>query len=385
MSSNTYDVIIIGAGSIGTPTAYYLSKAGLKVLVVDSGASVGQGSNKKAIGGIRATHSDPTKIQLCKRTIEIVSHWKEMTGDDIEWYAGGYCFVAYREQEEQTLKTLVEYQKTQELDVHWLDAKQTLEIVPDFNPQDLIGSSYSPEDGNASPLLTIHSYYVQSSLAGCEYKFNEPVISLIQENNQIIGVRTSKGTYSSPVIINAAGAWAKKISEMVSIPLPVTPDSHESAITEPVNRFLKPMVVDIRPSPGSANYYFYQHSTGQLIFCITPNPSIWGDSTQETSDFLPLVARRMIDLMPRLARIRVRRTWRGLYPMTPDGSPLVGWAKEVEGLLQAAGMCGQGFMLGPAMGELLTRMVLQSTTPADQAILDQLSPYREFKSLEKLR
>ncbi len=93
----------------------------------------------------------------------------------------------------------------------------------------------------------------------------------------------------------------------------------------------------------------------------------------------------MIDLMPRLANIRVRRTWRGLYPMTPDGSPLVGWSREVEGYLLAAGMCGQGFMLGPGLGELLARMVLRQTTADDAESLDILSPYREFKGMEKLK
>jgi sarcosine oxidase, subunit beta len=66
-----------------------------------------------------------------------------------------------------------------------------------------------------------------------------------------------------------------------------------------------------------------------------------------------MVAQRMVDLMPRLANIKVRRTWRGLYPMTPDGSPIVGWARSVEGYLHAVGMCGQGFMLGPGVGALL--------------------------------
>ena len=97
------------------------------------------------------------------------------------------------------------------------------------------------------------------------------------------------------------------------------------------------MVVDIRPVTGSANYYFYQHATGQIVFCITPSPSIWGEDCRETSEFLPMVARRMVDVMPRLANIRVRRTWRGLYPMTPDGFPIVGWSKEAEGYLAGRG------------------------------------------------
>jgi len=114
--SPAYDVIVIGAGSIGVPAAYYLSCAGLRTLVIDSMPSVGQSSNKKAIGGIRATHSDPAKIRLCLRSIEIFSTWKEIYGDDIEWSQSGYSFVAYRPQEEKTLKELLAVQKPFGLD-----------------------------------------------------------------------------------------------------------------------------------------------------------------------------------------------------------------------------------------------------------------------------
>ena len=88
--SKKYDAIIIGSGSVGTPTAYFLSKAGLKVLVVDELASSGQGQNKAAIGGIRATHSDPAKIQICLQSLDIFSSWKKKTGTDIGWKKGGW-------------------------------------------------------------------------------------------------------------------------------------------------------------------------------------------------------------------------------------------------------------------------------------------------------
>ena len=55
------------------------------------------------------------------------------------------------------------------------------------------------------------------------------------------------------------------VGKLAGLDIPVTPDSHEAAITEPVAHFLDPMVVDIRPVPGSSNYYFYQHITGQII------------------------------------------------------------------------------------------------------------------------
>jgi sarcosine oxidase subunit beta len=172
---------------------------------------------------------------------------------------------------------------------------------------------------------------------------------------------------------------------MAGVDLPVKPDSHEAAITEPVARFLGPMIVDIRPAAGSSNYYFYQHITGQIIFCITPSPNAWGENINETSSFLPMVSRRMIEVMPRLQNIRVRRTWRGLYPMTPDGFPIIGWASGVSNLLQGVGLCGQGFMLGPACGELLTRIVTNSITIEDRETLSILSPNRNFTGQELLK
>ena len=99
---------------------------------------------------------------------------------------------------------------------------------------------------------------------------------------------------------------------------------------------------------------------------------------------LPMVARRLVEVMPILSNLRVRRTWRGLYPMTPDGFPIVGWSREVKGYMLAVGMCGQGFMLGPGLGELLARLAQDRLEPEDHEVLQALSPYREFAGHEKL-
>ena len=384
-SPSGYDVIVIGSGSIGTPAAMYFAQAGMNTLVLDCAASVGQGSNKRAIGGVRATHSDPAKIALCLRSIEVFSTWKQVYGDDIEWLSGGYSFVAYREKEEQTLKNLLKIQQSYGLDIQWLDKKAMTELLPGINANDLIGGTYSPHDGNASSLLAMHAIYRQAVKAGAVFQFQETVTGFLTEGDAITGVKTDKGEYHAPVVINAAGAYARPVSQLVNLDIPVNPDAHEAAITEPVSHFLDPMVVDIRPFPGSANFYYYQHVTGQIIFCITPSPSIWGDLVQETSEFLPMATRRLVELMPRLANIRVRRAWRGLYPMTPDGFPIIGWAKELRGYLYAVGMCGQGFMLGPGVGELLVRIVQDKLIEKDNEILSYLSPYREFAGQEKLK
>ena len=380
-----YDVIIIGAGSVGTPAAFSLAEARVRTLVIDERPSVGQGSNKTAIGGIRATHSDPAKIRLSLHSIKVFSTWKERYGEEIEWYKGGYSFVAYREREEKILKDLLAVQHSYGLNIHWLDKDALLEVIPDLNPNGLIGGTHSPDDGNASPLLAIHAFYRHAKRLGTEFHFDETLTGIAIKGGRVRGVKTDKGEYGADVVINAAGPWARAVGQMVGLDVPVRPDSHEAAVTEAVARFLDPMVVDIRPAVGSTNYYFYQHYTGQIMFCITPSPNIWGKDTRETSIFLPMVARRMVDLMPCLKNLRVRRAWRGLYPMTPDGFPIVGWSKEANGFLLAVGLCGQGFMLGPGLGELLARLVTDTLEPEDHEVLAHLSPYREFAGQEQLK
>jgi sarcosine oxidase subunit beta len=384
-TNRSFDVIIIGAGSVGAPAALSLAEAGLRTLVIDELPSVGQGSNKRAIGGLRATHSDPAKIRICLRSLEVFATWEERFGDKIEWRKGGYSFVAYREEEEKALKGLLPFQKSHGLKIDWLDAKALREAAPDLNPNGLIGGTLSPDDGNASPLLAVHAFYHRARSLGAEFRFNEKVTGLITSGGRVAGVRTDKGEYGAGSVINAAGPLGAEVARMADLDVPVRPDSHEAAVTEAVARFLEPMIVDIRPVEGSANYYFYQHDTGQVIFCITPCPSIWGLDVRETSSFLPMVARRMVEIIPRLKNLRVRRTWRGLYPMTPDGLPIVGETKEAPGFILAVGMCGQGFMLGPGLGELLARLVQGKLTHEDTDTLSFFSPYREFKGEEKLK
>lgn len=385
MADERYDVIVIGAGSVGVPAALALAEAGLDVLVVDRYASPGQGANKAAIGGVRATHSDTAKIRIGLKSIEILSNWQETHGDNIEWHTGGYTFVAYEAREERMLKDLLAVQHSYGLNIDWLDRDALLEAVPALEPEGLIGGTLSPGDGNASPLLALHAFYARARALGADFRFGETVTAIPVENGRVRGVTTDRARYAAPVVINAAGAHARPIAQLAGLDVPVTPDAHEGGVTEAVARFLEPMVVDTRPRPGSANFYFYQHHTGQIVFCITPDPPVVGTDRRETSTFLPMVSRRMIEVMPRLRHLRVRRTWRGLYPMTPDGAPIVGWAREVEGFVHAVGMCGQGFMLGPGLGDYLARLVTGSLDTGDEEVFALLSPYRAFAGTEQLR
>ncbi|OQX84410.1 MAG: sulfurtransferase [Candidatus Latescibacteria bacterium 4484_7] len=384
MAVEGYDAIVIGAGSVGLPSAYFLTLEGLRVLVIDKAPSAGQGQNKAAIGGVRATHSDPAKIKICLQSLEVFSTWKDRHGTDIGWVPGGYSFPVYRESDEKLLKEILPLQKSFGLDIDWVGPEEVRELIPGINEEGLRGGTYSPGDGQVSPLKSSAAFWKEARDRGCRFKFGETVTELLIKGGKIEGVVTDRGTYYSDVVLNAAGGDAREIGKMAGLDIPVTPESHEAGISAPVKRFFKPLVVDIRPGPEgkTENFYFGQIDTGQIIFCYTPIEPIVGKNRFSTSEFMPIIARRLINLIPRLKNIMIRRVWRGLYPMTPDGIIILDRVREVEGLYLAVGMCGQGFMLGPGVGLNMAKLIASGKPAIEEEIFSSLSFYRDFYSKE---
>jgi sarcosine oxidase, subunit beta len=380
MSLPEFDAIVIGAGSVGNPTAYFLAREGLRTLVLDELPSSGQGQNKAAIGGVRATHSDAAKIWLGQQSLDIFAHWKETTGTDIGWKQGGYCFPAFDETVEATLRKLLPIQKAYRLHIDWLDADGIRRVVPGINPDGLRGGTYSPEDGQVSPLKAAESFTHEATSLGAQYRYREPVTSLVMEDHTVTGVRTPQEEYRAPVVIVTAGARATSLCRMAGLEIPVLPESHEAGISAPVRDFLDPLVVDLRPGAEgkTTNFYFGQDADGQIIFCYTPKAPFAGENRTSTFEFMPIVAARLVNLLPRLKNLTIRRVWRGLYPMTPDGYPIVGKAPHVEGLLLGVGMCGQGFMLGPGVGMNLASLAIRGLPTFQREVFDLLSPGRDF-------
>ncbi|UCG52573.1 MAG: FAD-binding oxidoreductase [Candidatus Latescibacterota bacterium] len=384
-SGNTYDLVIIGAGSIGVPVALYAQRSGLSTLVLDKQPSAGQGEAKTAIGGIRATHSDPAKIRICLRSIDVFSEWEDREGDDLGWRKGGYLFPIYTEKDETTLKGLLDVQKSHGLNIDWIGPEEVAKLVPGIRREDLCGGTYSPDDGNASPLKCTAAFSRVARREGAEFRFNETVTGIEVEKGRVTGVVTDKGEYPCKHVLNAAGSNAPEMGRPVGIELPVNPDSHEAGVTEPVERLFDPLIVDIRVTPGSKNCYFYQNSANQIVFCLTPDPISPGTNRDSTAMFLPVVSKKMVDLLPKLSNLRVRRVWRGCYPQTPDGMPIVGSSREIAGYHYAVGLCGQGFMLGPGLAEDVVSLIRTGKPVTDEKVFESFRLDRDFAVAEALR
>lgn len=379
-----FDAVIIGAGSVGVILSYFLACKGLKLAVIEQRPSYCRGQHKAAIGGVRATHSEPAKIQVGQRSLDFFRSLKPQFGFDVDYVEGGYLFPAYDQQIANSLKQLLSKQKQNNLDIDWVDKSTVMEIVPGICSEGLLGGTFSPQDGHLSPLKLANAYYRLAVGKGVEFFFRTKVIDVAITNGLVTTIKTTNNSFSSEYVINAAGAFARDIGLMMGTELAVYPDSHEAGVTEPVKHFVKPMIVDIQPSNNSDNYYFYQDMEGSIVFCITPRPKRAGTDTRSTSEFLPMVIRRMLNLYPRLKNLKVRRIWRGLYPATPDQSPLVGFDRNIANVFHVVGMSGQGLMLGPGLSEIVADLLVDHSKE-DQEIFDHLSPYRSFIGGELLQ
>ena len=249
----------------------------------------------------RATHSTRLKSTSAAQP-GVFSTWQDQHGDDIEWHSGGYCFVAYRPLEEATLQGLLEVQKGYGLDIAWYDSRAAANAFRTSIPG-ADRRTYAPQDGNCSPLLAAQALYRAARRAGAEFRFDEEITAVQLRHGQHLRRADQPGQLCEPAAGQRRRGMGQWVGNCWGCSTRCTPILHEAGITEPVQRFLEPMVVDLRPTGDSTNFYFCQLKSGAVIFCITPHPNLWGTDRRETSRFLPQVGARMVDLMPILANL----------------------------------------------------------------------------------
>lgn len=354
--SKTFDAIVIGGGIIGTAAGYHLSKRGLKVLLLEKDY-LAAGSTGRCITGIRQQFSTPATIQTAMESVRMFRSMKEELELDVEWKNSGYIFLAHSEDMVEMFKKNIAIQKTFGLDVEFISADECKKIVPLLDADGLIGGAWCPSDGQANPFLVVRGYVDGIRRNGGEVKIASEVIRISVEKGKVRSVSTSGGdTYSAPRILNAAGPWAKNVGALAGVALEVEPDRHEALITEGVRYMGVPMLVDYRKDGG----YFVQRVTGQFIGCFTPEKRVPGFSRESTLEFLVEMSRRMCRLIPAIKQVAVLRQWAGSYSMTPDGSPIVG-ETDVKGFYCCVGMCGHGFMLGPALGKFIAQYMTEGS------------------------
>lgn len=375
--NKTYDVVIVGAGIVGMATAYYLSQKNLAVAVVER-KYIGSGSTTRCIGGIRQQFSTPTAIRLMKENLALFAAMEEEFGHSVEFYRGGYLFLAHTPEMVEVFKKNIDIQKREGVNVSLLTPQEVVaDIVPSLNIDGLLAAAYCPDDAQAFPFAILRGYRSGIKEHKGTFILDNPVKDIVHRGHFSLTL-ADRTVIEAPKVVLSAGPWTGELAAKLDLQLPLYPERHEAVITTRIEeKIIEPMIVDYRPD----GCYFNQMVTGQVIGCYTPVPNVPGIREDSSFEFLPQVAWRMGRLVADLKKASILRHWAGCYTMTPDGNPIVDQS-PIKGLYIAAGMCGHGFMFGPAIGRHLAHFIDSGDWLTD---LGDFALDREYKSKESMK
>jgi sarcosine oxidase, subunit beta len=275
------------------------------------------------------------------------------------WFRqGGYLFLARDEQRATELSRSVELQRKLGLKTRLIDATGARALVPQLDPAGVLAASFNADDAVVFPWPFVWGYAEGARALGVDVHTFCRVHTIETTGGKVSGVATERGLLKAPLVVNACGALSPELCASVGVELPTKPHRHEICASEPLKPFLGPLVADL-----GSGLYFSQSTRGEVVGGIG-NPKTPPGPTQASSiRFLALYARALIATCPSLASLKIQRQWAGLYDLSPDHAPIVGPVDEVPGLYLSSGFMGHGFMMAPAVGKRLARMLATGATP----------------------
>ena len=381
-----YDVIIVGGGIIGCSVAWQLSKLEKKVLVIER-KDVASGS-AGATDGVVGYHTKKPGVQLdlAVQSIEMFKTLNEELGMDVEYGlgAGGMQPVEDKEQWDM-LSAMVEEQRKSGVDIRMISAEEAREIEPNLS-RDIYGALYSPTSGKINPLKLTVAYARAAKKLGAEIMTNTAVTGFIIEDGRCKGVKTDKGEFFAPAVVNACGSWAGKVAKLAGLDLPIKPRKGQLAVTEPIGPYMEATVqcarynvIKFRPETikdqtvlklGSS-LSIEQTEDGGLI--IGGTREFVDYEEENTFEAIETMMQRAVRFFPALKDVSVIRFFSGFRPYTPDGLSLMGEVKTLPGFYMAAGHEGDGIALSAITGKLMAELIVYGKTSYD---ISDFSPNR---------
>lgn len=345
----SFDVVVIGGGAIGSACARELAFSGRNVLVVEEGGDKGQAWSAAAgllAPQIEADGRDPlVELGLGARNLydRLAPALRSSTGIEIGLWREGIARIATDAAEVASLKSQVAWQREQGYAVEWIHSAELRDRWPWTGPAQ--GALWAPQDGALDPVRLVQALVADAQRLGASVVADR-VTAIRQHAGRVIGVTAERNDYPAPHVVVAAGAWSSHIAG-VPRSLPVQPVRGQMLAL---------------PWPKGVERAILYHKDCYLLARGTE--AILG-STMEYVGYRPEVttaglARILsvaVALCPALMRAKVRRSWAGLRPVTPDGLPIIGAEPLLDGLWYATGHGRNGILLAGMTGVLLTQLM----------------------------
>ena len=372
---STTDIVIIGGGITGVSTAYFLAKRGQRDVFLLERDLLAQASTGLCVGGIRQQFSHPANILLSQEMIVLLRHFEKEFHTKIDFNQAGYLFLTQEQETWDAFLACVEIQGQYGVPVEILSPEEVKYRWPYLEVENLKGGVFGPEDGYVDPYDVTMAIANKTRKLGISILERTEVADIRLENGRIRGVETSQGFISAQIIVNAAGAWGGEIAKMAGVDLPVQPFRRQVFITKAFDSIPRPvpMIID-----QDTQFYIRGYAPGILMgkSDLEEPPSF---NTHVDRSFLEQVTAAALERVPMLGQAEILRGWGGLYAMTPDENPVIGEIPEIKGFFCATGFSGHGFQHGPAVGRILSELILDGKTEFN------LSPfgYDRFKKCKK--
>ena len=378
MEIDSADVVVIGGGVIGLSTAYFTSKSGMDVILVDKGIPGWEASGRN--GGW--AHAFGSNERVCKILSENIDIWQRLADElssETEFVLGGALTVALTEEEVFEQDVSVETNLKAGVQARKVDLQEMREILPGVTDRALGGSFY-PISGQANPQMTSQAWLWANERNGVRVYQDTEVTGIGVEDGRVIRVDTKSGSFGAEKVVNAAGPWASVVNEMVGQPLPVRAVKIEMLCTVPVPPLTKATF-------GGNGLYCRQGINGHLHF--GGPQGIRTDIRQATSKptislFTGDTARRFAELVPSMRDATVLRTWAGYVAPTPDHLPIIDKLGAPEGFYVNTGFGGVGFAWSPVAGKIMSDLVVsgESSLDVSDLKLERVAGIMEFDPMD---
>ncbi|MFC4785840.1 NAD(P)/FAD-dependent oxidoreductase [Nocardioides sp. MAHUQ-72] len=370
-------VVVVGGGVMGLSTAYHLARAGVADVVLVERDELGSRSTCKAAGGVRAQFSDRVNIELGLRSLETFERFADTFGQEIDLHRVGYLFLLDRPEHVAAFEQNVALQNELGVPSRMIDVAEAARLSPMISTDGLLAAAWSPTDGHCTPESVVLGYAGAARRAGARLVRGCTVTGIDVEGDRITAVETDRGRILTDTVVCTAGAWSRAVGAMAGVDLPVEPVRRQILTTGPVPGVDRgtPFTIDF-----STSFYFHREGPGLLLGMSDPDEQP-GFDLSRSDGWLPRLAEAIEHRAPVLADVGPVGGWAGLYEMTPDHNALIGEAAGVSRFLYATGFSGHGFLMGPAVGEVVRDLFLRqqpvvevSTLHADRFARSGLRP-----------
>lgn len=347
-------VVIIGGGVIGVSAAYHLAAAGVSDVVLLERDTLGAGSTSRAAGGVRTQFSDRVNIELATRSLETFTEFGDRFGQEIDLRQVGYLFLVDSPDTLREFERTVAVQNGFGVPSRVIPVEEARRLSPLIDTDGLVGAVYSPVDGYCTPESVLLGFATAARRHGARLVVGCPATGIEVVGDRVTAVHCAAGRIETDTVLCAAGAWSRQVGAWVGVDLPVTPLRRQIAVTEPVTGVPDDLPFTLDFGTGS---YFRREGEGLLLGMSDPNEKP-GFHLNRTDEWLAELGRRLTRRAPRLAEVGIASGWAGLYEMTPDHNGLIGEDPGISRFLYAGGFSGHGFMMGPAVGEVVRDLYL---------------------------